>query len=157
MMIRSLSFGHGFAALFLILSATLTLASETSDRSDDMRKLGRCAGCVLEGRAFEGQSLTGVDLSDATLTRVDFDGAQLNLAIFEDAVLSEVSFAGATLRGASFVGARLSDVSFEGADLRGAVFEGAVLERTSLDAALLCNTQTPVDKMDNSDCSGRSR
>lgn len=142
------------AALIPLLVSTLPVASESPDGSGNMRALGRCEGCVFDGRDFSRQTLTGIDLSEADLQNVTFDMSRLNLAVFENAVLSNVSFAGANLRGTNFVGARLSDVSFEGADLRGAVFEGASLERTSLDEALLCNTQTPSDRMDNSDCDG---
>ena len=117
-----------------------------------MRALGRCSGCVIENDDYRGNRLTSIDLRDATLTDVRLEGTQLNLAVFENAVLTRVSFVGANLSGAIFVGAQLIDVSFEGANLRGAVFEGARLERTRLDTAHLCNTQTPADEMDNSDC-----
>ena len=127
-------------------------AAQAVDRSAEMRPLGDCAGCVVEGQDLADRKLMGIDLGGAQLSGVRFDRAALGLAIFEGARLSGVSFDGAGLRGASFVGARLVDVTFAGADLRGAVFEGAVLERTDLQPAALCNTQMPDDAMDNSDC-----
>lgn len=138
--------------LVAVCGGAFSAASETPIGSADMRALGRCSGCALENRDFGGHRLTSIDLSDANLTDLRFEGAQLSLAVFENAILTRVSFAGANLSGAIFVGAQLTDVSFEGANLRGAVFEGARLERTTLDAAHLCNTQTPADEMDNSDC-----
>ena len=139
-------------ALLLLSQNAPSATADTPVGSDRMRPLGQCSGCVIENHDFNGQRLTGIDLSDAALSNVALDGAQLNLAILEDAVLTRVSFAGANLSGTIFVGARLTDVSFEGANLQGAVFEGAILERTTLDGAHLCNTQTPADALDNSDC-----
>ena len=130
--------------------------AQEPDRTQDMRVVGNCRGCVFDGRDFSGQSLMGIDLGAARLTATGFERAALGIAVFDGATLTDVSFDGANLRGASFVGARLVDVSFSGTDLSGAVFEGAILERTDLQPALLCNTQMPDDEMENSDCDRRN-
>lgn len=134
-----------------ILFPKFTTAQETSDQNQ-LRMLGQCSGCSLEGLDLSGRRMTGVDLSEATLRNVDFSGTRLNIAVFNNAVLENVAFVSADLRGATFVGARMINVSFEGADLRGAVFESAVLESTDLQAGQLCNTQMTDDTMENSNC-----
>lgn len=138
--------------LHLALGFVLLLALPATAQNVEMRPLGNCQGCAVEGQDFSDRKLTGIDLGESRLTAIDFDRAGLGIAIFDGAVLTDVSFDGAAMRGASFVGARLTDVTFVGADLRGAVLEGAILERTDLAPALLCNTQMPDDEMENSDC-----
>ncbi|OSP52873.1 pentapeptide repeat-containing protein [Pseudoruegeria sp. SK021] len=135
-----------------VVLCSVAAGAQETDRTEDMRGLGNCQGCVFEGHDFSGQRLMGIDLGESKLSDIHFDRAGLGIAIFDGAKLASISFDGADLRGASFVGARLVDVTFENADLRGAVFEGAFLERTDLQSALLCTTQMPDDEMDNSDC-----
>ena len=140
------------ATLTVFLTGSPPALAEETDRSKDVRALGRCAGCVLQLSDFSGRNLMGIDFTSAHLNSVKFDGSNMNLAVFENAVLRGTSFASVNLRGANFVGARLTEVSFEEADLKGAVFDGAILEVTDLDPTILCNTQTASDEIDNYDC-----
>ena len=140
------------AAIVLTFAFGGAAYAEDEGRLADVRALGDCEGCVFDGHDFSGQRLVGVNLSSAQLSSIMFDGAVMNIAIFDGAVLRDVSFAGANLKGASFVGAQLENVIFDDANLTGVVFEGALLDRTDLQSALLCNTQTPGDLMDRSDC-----
>ena len=135
-----------------LLSCAVDAAAQDPDHTAEMRQLGDCHGCVIDGQDFSDRSLMGINMSDARLTATLFKRARLGIAIFDGATLTGVNFDGANLRGASFVGARLVDVTFAQADMRGAVFEGAILEHTDLKPGLLCNTQMPDDEMDNSDC-----
>lgn len=118
----------------------------------EVRKLGRCAGCILSGGHYFETRLTGLDLSGAQIDGTSFVRADLSVARFDGAVIEDVSFDGADLGGASFVNARLRRVTFRDANLRGAVFDGALLEETDLQAARLCSTQLPDDVLDSSDC-----
>lgn len=140
------------AMLMMMFMVATSAYGQDVDRSEDVRMLGDCSGCIFDGADFSERKLTGINLEESRLNAVDFHAAQLNIAIFNESVLRDVNFASANLRGASFTGSTLIDVSFDGADLRGAVFEGVVLENTNLQSALLCNTQMPDDSMDNSDC-----
>lgn len=142
----------GLVGLAALVACAHSARSQTADASAEMRALGRCSGCVFEDREFSGQRLTSLNLSDASLQDIVFDGAKLNLAVFENATLIRVSFKGADLSGVSFAGARLSDVSFAGANLRGAVFDNAQLTRSSIDEAYRCNTQTERHIMDGTHC-----
>lgn len=134
------------------LTPAFALQAQDADRTGDVKMLGNCEGCVFEKQDFSDRRLTGIDFSGANLSDVIFDKATMSIAVFDGATLRDVSFIGTNLSGASFVGARLVDVIFDGANLNGAVFENGILERTDLQTALLCSTQIPGDKMDNSDC-----
>ena len=140
------------AILAVAACTALAAPAQEGDRSDDVKPLGNCEGCVFADRDFSDRKLMGIDLAATQLSAISFARSGLGVAIFDNATLTDVSFDGATLRGASFVGADLTGVTFVGADLSGAVFEGAILEGTDLQPAVLCNTQMPDDEFDNSDC-----
>jgi len=141
-----------FAFAFTTLAGPFAAIAQSADRVADVKTMGTCSGCVLEGQGFTERRLMGIKFASATLTNMNFSGASMNIAVFDDAVLRDVNFDGADLKGASFVGTRLENVTFDGADLSGAVFEGAVLLDTDLQRGRLCNTQLPDDIMDESDC-----
>ena len=122
------------------------------DPATDIRMMGRCDACVVQGQSFDGARLTGIGFGEAKLTDVSFAGADMSISVFDGAVLTNVQFGDADLSGASFVGAQLINVSFAGANLRGAVFEGARLTGTDLSLAHLCKTQLPDDSMGNAAC-----
>lgn len=145
---RALSFMRFSPLLCLLALASPALA----DPATEMRRLGNCADCVIEGGDFTGKPLMGIDLSKATVSGTDFSQSDMTIAVLDGARLEGVSFAGANLRGATFVGARLTGVDFAGANLTGAVFEGAVLVDSDLTAGRLCNTQLPDDAMANQNC-----
>jgi uncharacterized protein YjbI with pentapeptide repeats len=136
----------------LMLASTFAINAQDLDWSADVKMLGDCEGCVFNGQDFPERRLVGINLVSAELSNIVFDGAAMNIAIFDGASLRGVRFVGMDLSGASFVGSTLIDVTFDGADLIGAVFEGATLVLTDLQSARLCNTQTPDDILDNSDC-----
>lgn len=139
-----------FGFIMLTVAANTGAAQESAPA--EMRMMGQCAGCVLNGNDYREGRLTGVELADSKITEVSFNEATLSLAIFDGARLTNVNFDGANLRGASFVGAVLVNVTFDGADLMGAVFEGATLDQTDLSTARLCKTQLPDDMMANDGC-----
>jgi uncharacterized protein YjbI with pentapeptide repeats len=136
----------------LITGAAFAALAQDGNRSADVKTLGNCAGCTFDAQDFSDRPLRGLDLEDAKLSGIAFDRSALAFAIFDGATLDHVTFADSDLRGASFVGARLTNVTFDRANLRGAVFEGAILDGTELETGLLCNTQMPDDKLDNSEC-----
>jgi uncharacterized protein YjbI with pentapeptide repeats len=144
--------------LGLMIAGILTVAStfaadaQILDRSANVKMLGNCEGCVIDGQDFSERRLMGINFASAELSNMVFDGAAMNIAIFDGATLRDVRFVGTDLSGASFVGSRLIDVTFDVADLKGAVFEEVLLERTDLQSARLCNTQTPSNITDNSGC-----
>lgn len=137
---------------FVMLTAAANTGATQESAPADMRMLGQCAGCILNGNDYREARLTGVQLEDSEITEVSFKEATLSLAIFDGARLTNVNFDGANLRGASFVGAVLVNVSFDGVELMGAVFEGAVLEQTDISEGRLCKTQLPDDIMANDGC-----
>jgi len=126
-----------------------------ADPATEMRSLGNCAECVIDGGDFADARMMGIDLSRSDLRGASFARARMSVAVLDGARLTDVSFAGAELRGATFVNARLSNVDFTGADLTGAVFEGAVLEGSDLAAGRLCQTQMPDDEIANTNCGDR--
>jgi uncharacterized protein YjbI with pentapeptide repeats len=136
----------------LTLSSALALHAQDADFLVNIKSLGNCEECVIDGQDFSDRRLSGINFTSAQLNNVSFNNTAMNISIFDGAILRGVSFDGTDLKGASFIGARLEDVTFVGANLKGAVFEDATLERTDLGPALLCTTQTPGDVMDNSDC-----
>ncbi len=145
------SAGLGFLVGLGLLLSSAAIAQDVAE-PEQLRMLGRCSGCVVEGLDLSGRRLTGVDLSESTIRDVDFSGANLNIALFDDATLENVSFASANLTGASFVGARLINVSFENTILKAAVFDAAILEDTDLGRGISCNTQLPDDTTDSTEC-----
>ena len=139
-----------FGSILLTVAANTGAAQESA--LAEMRMMGQCAGCILDGNDYRAARLIGVQLEASKITEVSFNEAALSLAIFDRARLTNVTFDGANLRGASFVGAVLDNVTFDGADLMGAVFEGATLDQTDLSTARLCKTQLPDDMMANDGC-----
>lgn len=126
----------------------------TADIATEIRALGNCGECVLEGGDYSGTKLMGIDLSDARVSDVSFAGAKMDIAVLDNARLENVNFDGADLSGATFVNAHLSNVSFKGTDLMGAVFDGAILTGSDLSQARLCKTQLPNDETADEDCGG---
>lgn len=137
--------------VFFLLAASSVAAQEIA-QNDQIRMLGRCSGCSVEGEDLSGQGLTGIDFSNAVIRNVDFSNAALSLAIFDYATLENVKFDSADLNGVSFRRARMKNVSFINTELKASVFEDAVLEDTDLLKGLICNTQMPNETMNNSDC-----
>jgi len=81
--------------------------------------------------------MTGVDLSDSDLYRIDLSQADLRESCFDRADLSRSHLKSVDMRGASLVGADLSYASLELADLRGAKLSGANRFRCDMDHARL--------------------
>lgn len=141
----------GLAGVIMLASA-LGLQAQEIDWAANIKSLGNCEGCVVDGQDFSDRRLSAINFASAQLDNIAFENAAMSIAIFDGAILTGVSFDGANLGGTSFVGTRFEDVTFVGANLNGAVFEDAIFERTDLGPALLCNTQISGDVMDNSDC-----
>jgi uncharacterized protein YjbI with pentapeptide repeats len=136
----------------LTLASALALHAQDAEWLANIRSLGNCEECVIDGQDFSDRRLSGINFTSAQLSNVSFENTAMNIAVFDGAILRGVNFNGTDLKGASFIGARLEDVSFVGANLQEAVFEAAILEGTDLGPALFCTTQIPGDVMDNSDC-----
>lgn len=84
-------------------------------------------GVVTNGAMFTNAIMTGIDMSNMTLSgAVGFDGALLMGANFSGANLSDANFYGADLTNADFTNATLTGANFGGATLTGATFTGAV-------------------------------
>lgn len=97
------------------------LASSRSDADDR-----------LDGAAFRGMSLAGVDwLAGAVLVGSDFTNADLSEADLADADLRKSSLRDVTARDASFESANLEDVNAQEADFRGADLTYARLDETN--------------------------
>jgi|GEM_PF-924326 adenylate cyclase, class 1 len=71
----------------------------------------------IKGENFQGETLSGIDLSDKQLINVDFSGATLSHVKFSSAKLDSVSFKNAYFENVNFDKAVLNAVSFENADL----------------------------------------
>lgn len=63
--------------------------------------------------SITGARATGLELGEAELVDVTFDGARLDLASFRNARLRRVVFRDCRLEEADFAGARLDSVQFE--------------------------------------------
>jgi uncharacterized protein YjbI with pentapeptide repeats len=106
-----------------------------------------------------GVTLTGVDLSDARLPRVDLEerrikellavGAHMPGAIAERAWLPWAEFASANLRGADFSEATLGFANFAEADLH-----GAILRRANLSVAECCDCDLEEADLTEADLEG---
>lgn len=97
---------------------------------------------TLEGARLRGAYLSGANLTEAILTRVDIQGAELSGARLEKANLSNATLCGAelnsaTLNGCNFENANLSRADLQLADLNDCFLIGANLENTILVGANL--------------------
>jgi len=72
----------------------------------------------IKGENFQGEIISGIDLSDKQFVNVDFSGATLSGVKFSSAKLDSVSFKGAYFENVNFDKAVLNAVSFENADLK---------------------------------------
>ena len=141
----------GFLGVLALIFVGPANGQDTDDEAR-LRMLGECRGCTFEALDLSGKNLTGIDLSESTITDANFSGARLSIAVFDFATLKNVSFESADLTGASFSGTRFINVSFDNAQLKAAVFEDAILVDTDLMTGVLCNTQAPDERMINSEC-----
>jgi uncharacterized protein YjbI with pentapeptide repeats len=81
---------------------------------------------------IESSRLTGVSLTEATLTDVTFRGCRVDLASFGASRLERVTFDDCLLARSDFLEAQLGSVRFHGCDLRAADFRGARLRHCEL-------------------------
>ncbi|MFN6563444.1 MAG: pentapeptide repeat-containing protein [Nostoc sp. ChiSLP01] len=97
---------------------------------------------TIIGQFLKGGNFIGAYLGDANLTGVDFSNANLSRAYLGDANLTGVNFSGANLSAANLgdanlSGANLSGVNLSGADLSSANLSGANLSCANLNHANL--------------------
>jgi hypothetical protein len=117
------------------------------------------AGVDLTAASFYGASLRAVDLTDATLTYVQFKGADLTGAClsnafvnatdligatFIEANLTKVHFIGACLARADCTRADMRSAYFGNASLADAIFVGANVEGASLSSTYLDDVDVSV-------------
>ena len=81
---------------------------------------------------FENVRATGLQLGEATLTDVTFEGARLDFASFRMARFERVVFRDCRLEEADFAGAKLDSVLFEQSPLTGATLSFAALDDVEL-------------------------
>lgn len=106
-----------------------------------------CLERLKSKQGFQGQDVTGADLSDLDLEKADFReailtranlrgsrlaGADLSGAILREADLADANLEGAILRGADLTGARMGKANLRGATLDEADFSEAYLREASL-------------------------
>jgi uncharacterized protein YjbI with pentapeptide repeats len=108
-----------------------------------------------------GRDLRGAIFDLATLTKVDFEGADLEGASLTLAQLQGASLLQAQLQGASLVGAQLQGASLGGAQLQGASLfqaqlQGASLIEAQLQGASLIEAQLQGASLDNAQLQGAS-
>lgn len=92
---------------------------------------------MIEAMLARGESLVGVDASEADLSGLDLSGQDLTDAFFSQASLAGALLAGAKLDGASLDEAELVSANLEGASLVGANLAGANADRCRLVRAVL--------------------
>jgi len=114
----------GYAALFLLLVAILSLIGLRFYITRPISCTPTCIGISLPGRDLRGMNLAGaklmeanlqgVDLSEANLRQADLSGADLSYASLRNTDLSEARLIGVNLTGADLGGAQLSGVNLNG-------------------------------------------
>jgi uncharacterized protein YjbI with pentapeptide repeats len=88
---------------------------------------------------------------EALLLRVNFDGAELQLAKFDRAVMKEATLSRAQLQGASLVNATMVEAKLFDANLQGADFEQAQLQGANLKQADLRGAQLTGASLEGAD------
>ena len=106
------------------------------------------------GKSFAGADLTGLDLSDCRLPRIDLNGALLEGVDFSRTDLSRARLAGAILTEANLTGANLIDVQMPEAEAVKAVFTGADLSRANLARADFTEAVLTLAQLSEADLSG---
>lgn len=101
------------------------------------QRIGIASKASWSGFNWSGCSLGGVDLSEAALTDVCFDGADLSRSSFRNAVLSSCQFRKAKLQTADFTGAILDAADFSETDLASIPFLKTTLRRCVWNKATL--------------------
>jgi uncharacterized protein YjbI with pentapeptide repeats len=91
------------------------------------------------------------ELAEADLSDVDFNGCSLAGRSLREATLRRSRFGGAVVAGVDFSGADLGDADFAGADLTRAVFARARLEGASLRGADLRQARLVEARLDGAD------
>jgi beta-lactamase regulating signal transducer with metallopeptidase domain len=112
---------------------TIVAADTSGPLTRDL--VGRCIGCD-----FTGRDLSGIDLSNLSLTGDDFTRANLTAANFSHSTMQGLDFNHAILNHADFHKSKLTGVDFnhailDGADLSNAVLTGVDLGHASLTGA----------------------
>jgi uncharacterized protein YjbI with pentapeptide repeats len=97
----------------------------------------RLRGAEWERVRFVACRMTGIDLPEADLRDVVFQGCKLNLANFRSARMERVAFDDCVLDEADFAGAAIADARFAGSQLRRVPFDGARLLRADFRGAEL--------------------
>lgn len=67
------------AMLMMMFMVATSAYGQDADRYEDVRMLGDCSGCSLDGVGFSERKLTGINLADSRLSAVDFHKARLNM------------------------------------------------------------------------------
>jgi uncharacterized protein YjbI with pentapeptide repeats len=96
------------------------------------------------GYSLSGENFSGIDLSNRTLTKIDFNFSDLSGSNFDNTRLVGCSFVQANLRKASFKNAQMPGANLYGSCLYRANFESANLcaaqiDWVNLQDAILCN------------------
>jgi uncharacterized protein YjbI with pentapeptide repeats len=96
------------------------------------------------GYSLSGENFSGIDLSNRTLTKIDFNFSDLSGANFDNTRLVGCSFVQANLRKASFKNAQMPGVNLYGsclyrANLESANLCAAQIDWVNLQDAILCN------------------
>jgi uncharacterized protein YjbI with pentapeptide repeats len=89
---------------------------------------------------LRGANLSGANLSSAELTQADLRGANLSGANLSSAELTQANLSGANLSGANLSSAELTQADLRGANLRGANLSSAELTQAFLTDANLSDT-----------------
>ena len=103
----------------------------------------------LDGAEFESADFARVDLRQATLKRINFQGTNLDKAVFKESLLISARLQKASLKAAVFTGADLTNAKFNGANLDGAILrrvklKGVDLTGASLKRAVFYKSDKPV-------------
>lgn len=106
---------------------------------------------VLREADLQKQNLKNIDLSQADLIKVNFQGAQLQGADFSEADLSKADLSQAKLQGANFLRAHMRRARLSGADLRGANLREANLENADLRGAKLHSADLSKTNLNEAD------
>ncbi|MBD2682782.1 MULTISPECIES: pentapeptide repeat-containing protein [Nostoc] len=122
----------------------------------DALEIGNFSSII--GQFLKSGNFIGAYLGDANLTGVDFSNANLSRAYLGDANLTGVNFSGANLTTANFgdanlSGANLSGANLSGADLSSANLSGANLSDANLNQANLSRADLSSANLSRADLS----
>ena len=145
-----------------LASSPLSSVTEPTVGETNQQKFERM---IAEGyRHLSQENLAEIDLSNRSLSNIDFNKADLSKANFENTSLSGCSFEQANLRGANFKNAQMPGTVLSSAVLAEANFEGAnlcaaQLDWTNLQESILCRAGLSHANLESSnltgaDCSG---